>query len=178
MFAGIKDGPSERSGQKVQRQNGPRSRRNLGNQFGVDDDDSEFEALWSRLLEPRQNTGTTSAGSEPKPPSQGSTTIRPNVKKRIPRVGTIVQRSSAANSRKLYVLMETPPSPSRRVLTTGRPRRPMSASQQTIADLFGDALSDLSDDDRASGSPSTSSQDVSAKQRAPNKASRRHQNQY
>jgi len=58
--------------------------------------EAEFEAIWERLKAPlRKQTQ----------PTEGKEQIR------VPRVGTLTQRSSVANRRKMEALLETPPPP-------------------------------------------------------------------
>jgi len=127
--------------------------------------DDEFEALWNRLLQPRPNSPT----KQPIPPLRTLTVEQVKIKRPrcVPKVGTIIQRSSAANERKLLALMETPPPPPpRRVHDAGRPKRPAPAPRNILVDLFGDTLADLSDDDHASDVLAVSQQDAPSEPRA------------
>jgi len=66
-------------------------------------------------------------------------------KAKVPRVGTVVQRSSANNQRKLEALMETPPPPPTR---HGAGKQLPKVRKAQLTELFGD-VSDLDDDEAA-----------------------------
>jgi len=94
--------------------------------------DAEFEATWERLLNAPPLKGDT------KPSNKESRRL--GVRRTIPRVGTIVQRSSHTTQRKLKALLEAPPPP------PPRRRGTTKQKQQLLKDLFGD-ISDLSDEE-------------------------------
>jgi len=129
-----------------------------------DGTDPEFEEIWANLVHqaarPTPQTSTTAVAKpvtgtagptrsatpgQPRTPAVGPV-IRPLT--RPPRVGTIVQRSSGAQAKRLAVLMATPPPPPRRrPQKTIRPVRPPTAKSR-LTELFGDPLSDISDEER------------------------------
>jgi len=90
------------------------------------------------ITRPARNAPT----GQPRPSGPGSIL---RLLTRPPRVGTLVQRSSAMN-KKIACLMATPPPPPRRPRQL-RPNRP-PVSKSRVQALFGDTLSDLSDDDQ------------------------------
>jgi len=90
--------------------------------------EAEFEAAWEECLL--------------QAPAEKPLTIRPRAR-RVPRVGTTTERSSASNQRKLEALMKTPPPP------PPRRQQPRAADRKgpttQLEELFGD-LSDIDDD--------------------------------
>jgi len=122
-----------------------------------DGTDPEFEELWSNVIHrtarpPPQSpalamarTTGPSPTTESRPPAAVST-IRPLTK--APRVGTLIQRSSGNQAKKLAMLMATPPPPPHR-----RAKGPIQSvgpipTKDRLTALFGDTLSDVSDDER------------------------------
>jgi len=93
--------------------------------------EAEFEELWEQCLREA-------------PPGK-ILAIRKTGRTTAPRVGTITERSSAANQRKITALMATPPPPPpRRRVPTSQPQ-PSPSLQAELEELFGD-LSDLNDE--------------------------------
>jgi len=117
--------------------------------------DEEFEELWDQLLrEPRRPRAVLTlrdiAPAPPAAPPAGPTARpRARMQNRVPKVGTIIQRSSATNARKLKALLQVPPRPPPR----GKATKPLptAAQKKTLQSLFGD-LADLSDDEAPTGS--------------------------
>jgi len=94
--------------------------------------EAEFEATWARLLQgPARNNGPARTEGQ-------------SSRSKVPRVGTIIQRSTSRNERKLKALMEPPPPPPpRRRNTPPTPRRDVSKGiTEQLEDLFGD-ITDL-----------------------------------
>jgi len=125
-----------------------------------DGSDPEFEELWSDFIHrtarpPPQppalamaRTTGPSPTAKPRPPAPGAIT-RPLT--RPPRVGTLVQRSSGNQAKKLAALMATPPPlPRRRVKKPIRPIQPAQPipAKDRLTELFGDTLSDVSDEEQ------------------------------
>jgi len=123
--------------------------------------DGEFEELWARLLDTQPQPGpvTIATGPANRSATPGMTPTTVRACRRVPKVGTTIQRSSATNARKLQGLLETPPPPSRRVygIAKSRPAAPRhthnTGTSHTITELFGGTLSDLSDDEHPSEQP-------------------------
>jgi len=99
----------------------------------------------------------TVANSGP-PPSATTARTGTTTSRRVPKVGTLIQRSTASNNRKIQALMETPPLRRKGVKTTRPTVRPRGSldekTRQALTKLFGEALSDLSDEDRPANTPS------------------------
>jgi len=144
--------------------------------------EAEFEILWTDLMEepdrPRAHltlqersiAGPSPAATPPPPaehdrpgppPPPAQHQQREHAGKKparfrvaSPRVGTTLERSTAANARRLQGLLAVPPRPPRR-RTTIRPAK--LGKEEMLSQLFGD-LSDLSDDEAPApaNAPSTS----------------------
>jgi len=121
-----------------------------------DGTDPEFEELWSNLVHrdkptpPPVKTAARTPAQRPPPPAPREP-VRPLG--RLPRVGTLVQRSSGEQAKKLAALLTTPPPPPRRRAKANiRPIRPVH-HKSDISELFGDTLSDLSEDEHSTTSP-------------------------
>jgi len=108
----------------------------------ADGRDDEFEELWDRILTTRQKSAAQPLG--PITPSSNTTASGPPpstavsvsaTTSRVPRVGTLIQRSTATNARKLQALLEVPPPPPRRVRGTirSRPTAPCHAARSEEA---------------------------------------------
>jgi len=129
--------------------------------------DAEFEVLWTDLMEepdrPRalltlqeHRIAGPSTADTPPPPAERVGKKPARFRVAAPRIGTTLERSTAANARKLQGLLEVPPRPSQRQKPTTRPTKPSTAGRkEVLRSLFGD-ITDLSDDE-APGAPSTSS---------------------
>jgi len=114
----------------------------------------------ARIETPSTYPHTTSVSydiitSEGPPPRTTAKAVR-----RIPKVGTVIQRSTAANTRKLQALMQTPPPPPRRrhrapSSQSNRPEPRQQTRRDTLTELFGSTLSDLSDEDRPADTSTT-----------------------
>jgi len=138
----------------------------------ADGRDDEFEKLWAHILatQPKPTTPplgpieASSSTAADKPPSNGAPRITGmTTGYRVPKVGTLIQRSTTTNARKLQALMETPPPPPRRrvrpiIRPIIRPTIRDSKARQTIAELFGGSLSDLSDDEQTHDAPPSTAQ--------------------
>jgi len=133
----------------------------------ADGHDEEFEELWTRVFTtgPRETTQPLgpivpySAANGKSPPRDVPTRAGISTNRRVPKVGTLIQRSTTTNARKLQALMETPsPPPLRKNQRAARPTsRPQvtreKKTRQVLTDLFGGSLSDLSDDDQPADAP-------------------------
>jgi len=127
--------------------------------------DDEFEELWEHVLATKPKATTLPLGpiarAKPRPPPNataiGARTAR---NRQIPKVGTLIQRSTASNDRKLRALMEKPPPPPRRTSSTPRSRptalrRDMKSegARKLLTELFGGTLSDVSEDEQTLSTP-------------------------
>jgi len=102
--------------------------------------EAEFEAAWERCLQ--------------QAPKKRPLAIREARRMKIPRVGTVTQRSSAVNQRKIKALMETPPSPPPR--RRDRSRKPLlDDKREQLTELFGNLSDSLSDAETPPGMPAT-----------------------
>jgi len=123
--------------------------------------DAEFESLWTRLLgtperpravlalRERDRSGQTPPAARPSP-TENAGKASARTRTRPPRVGTIIQRSSATNARKLRGLLQVPPRPPPRSAATRKPA--VKGQERTLQSLFGD-LTGLSDDDDPATTP-------------------------
>jgi len=119
--------------------------------------DAEFESLWTRLLgapgrprailalQERDRSGQTPPAARP-PPTGNTDKRNARARARPPRVGTIVQRSSATNARKLQALLTVPPRPPPRPRATAARKPPTRDRKEVLKSLFGD-IDDLSEDE-------------------------------
>jgi len=132
----------------------------------IDGRDDEFEELWEHVMTTRPKPATLPLGpialaSHKGPPPSAAPMARAATatSRRVPKVGTVIQRSTATNNRKIQALMETPPPPPRRAvnkkINTGQRPIHRTDTEQVLESLFGDTLSDLSDDDRPPDSPAS-----------------------
>jgi len=129
----------------------------------ADGRDDEFEALWAQYWAERPKPtayplGPITAVADKPPPTAAPTPTGTTTVRRVPKVGTTIQRSTTTNARKIQALMETPPPPQRRAVNAVRmANRPPATREtkvrQTLTDLFGGTLSDLSDDDSTPDAP-------------------------
>jgi len=115
----------------------------------ADGRDDEFEELWDQVLATRPKLAAQSLGpiittGKGTAPSMAQTPARTTASRRVPKVGTKIERSTATNARKTQALLETP-SP-RRVhgIIRSRPvtfRRIQSKeTRETLTELFGGTL--------------------------------------
>jgi len=96
--------------------------------------DREFEAMWERCVQ--------------EAPAEKVLTVQGTRKAKAPRVGTVTERSTSANQRKIAALMVTPPPPPPRHRTSA-PKPATGTQEQELEQLFGD-LSDLDSEMTAS----------------------------
>jgi len=119
--------------------------------------DEEFEDLWIRVMtEPRRRGAILTLRErgcpDLAPPAVRSSTTghvtkaTARARTRPPKVGTIIQRSSATNARKLEGLLAEPPRPPPRPRTTARKPPTSRGQKEILQNLFGD-LTDLTDDE-------------------------------
>jgi len=144
----------------------------------ADGRDDEFERLWAHYLaeRPKPTYPLGPIVAKEAPPSMAPTPARTTAYRRVPKVGTHIQRSTAANDKKIRALLETPPPPPRRVHKVSRShpaatRRMMNKEtdeRKTLTELFGGTLSDLSEDehspDTATKTPMTSAKETASEQ--------------
>jgi len=95
--------------------------------------DREFEDMWDRCVR--------------ETPAKKILTVRENRRTKVPRAGTITERSTAVNQRKLTALMETPPPPPPRHRTPALEPRATRVEDE-LERLFGD-LPDLDNEEIA-----------------------------
>jgi len=117
----------------------------------ADGRDDEFERLWDHVLTAQAKPLIQPLG--PIIPTSSSATSGPppsSTSRRVLRVGTLIQRSTAINVWKLQALLEVPPPPPRRVhgVTWNRPTNPRrivksEEAWKVITELFGESFSDL-----------------------------------
>jgi len=96
--------------------------------------DHEFEAMWKQCVR--------------EAPTEKVLTVQGTRRIKAPRVGTVTERSTSANQRKIAALMKTPPPPPPRHRTPAPKPRVTGKPEQELEQLFGD-LSDLDDEGTA-----------------------------
>jgi len=117
-----------------------------------------------RQANPRPSATRTTVPVKNAPPGQSRTPVPGTIIRsltRPPQVGTLIQRLSGNQARKLAALMATPlpPRHQKRPTRPIRPIRPIqpASTKDRLTELFGDPLSDVSDNEQTEHAAPTTS---------------------